>query len=134
MQLLDSEILGHTIISSKSIQTYKPIIPTQKLWVARITGIDAKFGFKREFVNQESDEFIPEYKIVFFYLKAGFIYQYANVFVEKGEYASGFFAVTADGEKIFTLSVREVRRYLNMPVTEWKTKELIAYADDDVPF
>lgn len=133
MFLIDEEILGHTIISPKNIQTYKPLVNAEKLWVAKITGIDKKFGFSREFVNKEEDSFLPDYNIVFFYLKSGFIYQYNNVFVEKGIYSSGYFCVTESGDKIISLSKDQVRKFLGMPVKNWKIEE-VNYVSDNVEF
>ena len=133
MYLIDEENLGHTVISSKNIQTYRPISGGEKLWVARITGIDPKFGFSREFVRNEEDNFMPDIKICFFYLKAGFIYQYNNVYVDKGVYASGYFCVNECGEKIMSLTIRQVRKFLGMPVKDWKIED-ITYADDNCPF
>lgn len=133
MYLIDEEILGHTIISSKNIQTYRPIVGGEKLWVANINGIDPKFGFAREFVNREEDDFLENIKIVFFYIKAGKIYQYTNVYVDKGVYASGYFAVNEQGDKIISLTKDQVRKFLSMPVKDWKIED-IKYAKDDLEF
>lgn len=133
MDLVNEEILGHTIISSKNIQTYKSKKVFVKQWVAKITGIDPKFGFAREFVQAESDEFLEDIDIVFFYLKSGTLYQYNNLYVDKTMNASGYFAVNEEGNKILSLTKEEVRKLLGMPVKEWKKEEKI-YVPDDVPF
>jgi hypothetical protein len=133
MTPINEEILGHTIISPKMIQTYRPLVGGEKLWVAKILGIDKKFGFQREFVNREESSFMPEHNIVFFYLKAGGIYQYTNVFVEKGVFASGFIAVLENEEELLSLTKDQVRKFLGMPVKDWKI-ERVEYASDDVDF
>jgi hypothetical protein len=137
MQLIDEEILGHTIISSKNIQTYKSKTVFVKQWVAKITGIDPKFGFAREFIQAESDDFLEGIDIVFYYLKAGTLYQYNNLYVEKTMNASGYFAVNEAGDKILSLDKNEVRKLLGMPVKEWKEKiqkEEKKYVSDDIEF
>lgn len=137
MYLIDEEILGHTVISPKMIQSYRLIAGGEKQWVAKITGIDKKFGFAREFVNREEDFFNKEMKITFYYLWPGIIYQYKNIYVDKEstgiKYASGYIAINEQHDKLISLEENEVRKLLGMPVKDWVVQE-ITYARDDLPF
>jgi hypothetical protein len=140
MWIVDEDILGHTIISAKQARTYLDKKSLTKQWLAVISGIDPKFGFKRDFVKRQQSDYRPDFWEMLYILETGKIYEYKNFYVAMGEYVSGFFAVN-EQNKILTLEKDEVRRLLNMPVKSWSNKneertkfKLEEYVKDDIPF
>lgn len=141
MWIVDEDIFGHTTISPKLARTYLDKVTMTKQWLAVISGIDPKFGFKRDFQKFSKSDFRHDFFEILYPLDSGKIYEYKNFYVALGEYSSGFFAVNEQGNKIITLESDEVRRLLNMPVKNWDKKKdekpkftLGQYAQDNLPF
>lgn len=139
--IIDSEELGHTTITPKMVRTYLDKISHTKQWLAKITGIDPKFGFKRDFEPKEKKDYRPDFWEMIYPLEKGCLYEYKNFYVALGQYCSGYFAVNEQGTKIISLEYEEVRRYLNMPVKNWDNREnkktkfkLEEYFPDNAPF
>lgn len=140
MWIVDKDIFGHTIISGKQARTYLDKKSFTKQWLAIISGIDPKFGFKREFVKRDQSDYLPDFWEMIYVLEAGKIYEYKNFYIALGQYTSGFFAINEQG-KVLTLEKDEVRKLLNMPVKSWANKneertkfKLEEYVKDDIPF
>ena len=140
MWIVDEDIFGHTIISGKQARTYLDKKSFTKQWLAIISGIDPKFGFKREFVKRDQSDYRPDFWEMIYVLEAGKIYEYKNFYIALGQYTSGFFAINEQG-KVLTLEKDEVRKLLNMPVKSWANKneertkfKLEEYVKDDIPF
>lgn len=147
MLLVNSEHLGMSIIYPSKIETYfdKTCMMGVKQWVAQITGLCTKFGYKREFVKSQSTPISPEVNWVIFPLKAGAIYQFTNLYIEKLHYSTGYVYISPCGTLLSTIEKEEMRRLLNMPVKrqeelrdallEARSHENKNYAnDDDCPF
>lgn len=141
MIIVDEDHLGNTIISPKLARTYLDKKSLTKQWLAIISGIDPKFGFKREFVKRQQSDYRPDFWEMLFPIEAGKIYQYNNFYVAFGQYTSGYFATSEQHDKIITLEKDEVRRLLGMPVKDWSKEKkekpkfkLENYMSDDVPF
>lgn len=141
MWIVDADIFGHTVISPGLARTYLDKKSLTKQWLAHISGIDPKFGFKREFQKRSQTDYRPDFWEMLYPLEKGRIYEYKNFYIALGQYHSGFFAVNEEGSKIITLEQQEVRRLLNMPVKKWENTprpeakfKLDSYASDDVPF
>lgn len=140
MWIVDEDIFGHTIISGKQARTYLDKKSFTKQWLAIISGIDPKFGFKREFVKRDQSDYLPDFWEMIYVLEVGKIYEYKNFYIALGQYTSGFFAINEQG-KVLTLEKDEVRKLLNMPVKSWANKneertkfKLEEYVKDDIPF
>ena len=140
MHVVDENVIGHTSIMPTVVRTYLDKKSLTKQWLAVISGIDPKFGFKRDFVKRSQSDFRPDFWEMIYALDKGKIYEYKNFYIALGQYDSGFFATNEQGDKILTLEKEEVRRLLNMPVKSWGEKKekpkfkLDNYANDDVPF
>jgi len=144
MDLINEAIYGHTVINPVYIRTYHSasLFKDVKQWVAEITGIDEKFGMKREFLKKQSAPYkVADFQEIHFILKSGKIYQYNNLYVAQGHFTSGFIGINANQTEILTLEKEEVRRLLRMPVKNWKVtavtvlkSEDFNYADDEIPF
>lgn len=119
-----------------------------KTWLAQITGIDKKFGFKREFAKSnyysESDTLTRVQYIV----GKNRLYEYRNFLIdeETKSYESGYIAITEEGE-VLTLTHESVRKLLHMrckgdKIPKKEIKEIerkqaeieASYVNDDVPF
>lgn len=146
-QPLEAEYLGiskigkNYAISFNWLESNKPKF--KKQWVAKITGICTKYGFKREFMDsvKRPVEKRPDLKAYKWELPFGYIYQYKNFLIDVSieERAEGFFICTMNG--VIPIEQDQVRVYLNMPVKDRLLVKPITfkksggeYASDDVPF
>lgn len=141
--VIESEHLGHTIISSKKVSSYKDKTKSRefKQWLAKVTGPCTTYGFKREFVKSKQSDHSKDFWRVEFILENGFLYEYKNLYAGQGEYVSGFFAINEKGE-LLSLSLHQARKLMNMPVKDWtkpEKKEKVEideskFQKDDIPF
>lgn len=146
MLLVNSEELGMSKLCPSKIETYydKSCMMGVKQWVAQITGLCTKFGYKREFVKSQSTPISPQVNWVIFPVKAGAIYQFTNLYIEKLHYTSGYVYISPCGTLLSTIEKEEVRTLLNMPtkkreelkdaMLEARSFENKNFASDDIPF
>ena len=115
----DSLHMGISEITGTLAKTYNFTDKSKayKPWVAKISGIDPKFGFKREFLKTTygARMYAGQIQMNLFHLEKGFVYQYKDfllLFI-KPEVREGFFAIDAHGQ-VTELTKDEIRTYLNM--------------------
>lgn len=145
-QPIDVEYLGISKIGKNYAISFNWLDSDKKFkkqWVAKITGICHKFGFKREFMpsTKREVENRPDLRAFKWELPLGHIYQYKNFLVDVREdyFAEGFFILTMNG--LIPIEMDQVRVYLNMPVKNRLLVKPITfkksdgeYVADDVPF
>jgi|GEM_PF-5772024 len=115
----DSIHLGISEIIAQMAKTYD-FTDKQKSfspWLAKIIGLDTKYGYKREFVKKNFGARMYNGKIqmLTFELENGSVYQFKNfllLFV-RPEAREGFFGVDGKGQ-VIELGSDQVREYLNM--------------------
>lgn len=139
MMLANSEHLGMTIIWPSKIETYEDIQCPMKVkqWVAVISGICPKFGFKREFIKKQSSKVSPTVYWNIYPLQRGKIYQFNGLYVAKKNYSNGYLYTSPCGELISVIEKEEVRVILNMPSkkkNEIKDKLLEERSNDKTNF
>lgn len=117
---VDSIHLGISEINATMAKTYNFLDKNiaYKPWVAKITAIDPKYGYKREFAKRTygAKMYGGKVQMIIFHLELGCVYEYNDfllLFI-KPEVKKGFFGVDAHG-KLEELDKKEVRKFLNMP-------------------
>lgn len=96
-------------------------LPSRKPWVAKITGFDFKYGYKREFINGKIQRLRSNAAgsrgiEIWFLLESGFVYQARHFTSWKSE-EKFFCKVTEDGD-IEKISQEEVDEWLRKMALE----------------
>lgn len=107
----------------------------KKPWLARITGVCAKWGFKREFENATYNKYNDTFNELVFLLEKNCVYEYRNFLVDhlSFQYSSGFFATLEN--KVVELEKEQIRTWLHLPNKKPKQKkEETNYTVDDIAF
>jgi hypothetical protein len=146
--ILDAEYLGISRINKSYAISYNwlSFAKSRKVWVALITGVCPKYGFKREFVPREESgvKGQPDLTAYRWKLATGGLFQYKNFMVDylSDKVVDGYFITLNNG--IIPLEEEQVRTYLKMPVKNGElvklpsfdpaNYDLSEYKDDDIPF
>lgn len=117
--LFDEEILGVSKITSKNVISFDFIDKEKSLksWVAKITGIDRKFGYKREFVKKLVERDSDDTYVVRWILENGFIYEYKNLLVSlEPELVITSGLICVQQNQLMSVDKKDLRKFLHMKV------------------